>query len=119
MFLIKTAFWIGLLVLLLPTDEGQQARLYTTAAQTVERAATFCERNPNTCKAGAELWATFLKKAEFAGRMAIGLINDRKAVGGEVKPALNTQPAERGTLTPADLSPTWRGQQTRTAQRAG
>ena len=38
MFLIRMAFWLGLLVWLLPTDEHQQARLYTTALATVERA---------------------------------------------------------------------------------
>ena len=45
MFLIRLAFWLGLVVLLLPTDERQQARLYGTAVATVERVTTFCDRN--------------------------------------------------------------------------
>ena len=35
MFLIRVAFWLGLAVVLLPTDERQQARLYNTAVATV------------------------------------------------------------------------------------
>ena len=45
MFFIKLAFWLGVIVLLMPTDAQQQARLYTTATAAVERATTFCDRN--------------------------------------------------------------------------
>src|SRR5215471_13335608 len=75
MFLIRVAFWLGLVVLLLPTDERQQARLYNTALATVERATTFCERNAQACTVAAQLWATFLKKAEFGARMAVDLMS--------------------------------------------
>jgi hypothetical protein len=113
-------------VLLMPTDEGQQARLYETAAATVERATTFCDRNPNTCAAGSELWTTFIKKAEFAARMAIELVNNRNrhpeplpsgpaSDSAGVQPRLGAQPASRGTLTPADLGPAWRGRLSRAA----
>jgi hypothetical protein len=126
MFLIRVAFWIGLAVLLLPTDERQQARLYDTATTTVERVATFCDRNAQTCAAGAELWALFLKKAEFGGRMAVELISSSGRKDGDkpaVLPASDSarggaearQPAAaRGTLTPSDLSPPWRGHVHRT-----
>ena len=127
MFLIRVAFWLGLVVLLLPTDERQQARLYNTALATVERATTFCERNAQACTVAAQLWATFVKKAEFGARMAIDLLSS----GGHKEeaapqPSAHTQPASspanarakaepklptagRGTLTPADLAPAWRG----------
>jgi hypothetical protein len=128
MFLIRAAFWIGLVVLLLPTDERQQARLYGTAVATVERVTTFCERNPQTCATGADLWATFLKKAEFGARIAIDLVtsNGRReaetreraepaSTGSRPAPYRAPQaPASRGTLTPADLTPPWRGHVQRT-----
>jgi hypothetical protein len=122
MFLIRVAFWLGLVVLLLPTDERQQARVYGTVAATVERAVTFCDRNAQACAAGAEIWATFVKKAEFGVRMAIDLATSSGRKGEDAAPA-RVQPssskaqrdprapaAERGTLTPADLTPGWRGQ---------
>ena len=63
MFFIKLTFWLGVIVLLLPTDQEQQARLYTTAVHTIERATTFCDRNARTCEVAGQAWATFLKKA--------------------------------------------------------
>ena len=68
MFLIRMVFWLGLIVVLLPTDERQQARLYNTAVATVERITTFCDRNAQACNAGADFWAAFVKKAEFGAR---------------------------------------------------
>lgn len=126
MFLIRVGFWVGLAVLLLPTDERQQARLYGTAVATVERISTFCDRNAQACAAGAELWATFVKKAEFGARMAIDLVSasghkDEDAAAprsqpasAKSKPELKPASAPRGTLTPADLTPAWRGQVQRT-----
>jgi uncharacterized protein DUF5330 len=126
MFLIRVGFWVGLAVLLLPTDERQQARLYGTAVATVERVTTFCDRNAQACVAGAELWATFVKKAEFGARMAIDLVSssgrkDEDAASPRAQPASvkgkpepKPAPAARGTLTPTDLTPAWRGQVQRT-----
>jgi len=122
MFLIRVGFWVGLAVLLLPTDERQQARLYSTAVTTVERVTTFCDRNAQACAAGAELWAIFVKKAEFGARMAIDLVStsgrqDEDAASLRTQPASvkgKPAPAARGKLTPADLTPAWRGQVQRT-----
>ena len=120
MFLFRIIFWLGLAVLLLPTEENQQARLHETASATVERIATFCDRNPKTCAAGAEFWSTFVKKAEFGARIAADLITSRGqrsegtaqtsaprpngAVAAEPRPT----PAPRNTLTRDDQGPTWR-----------
>jgi hypothetical protein len=93
-FLVRAAFWLSLLILLLPTDERPQARLSGTATAAVEQAATFCERNPSTCAAGAELWALYLKKAEFALQLATKLVSDWMASGGAKHPGVlrNTEP---------------------------
>lgn len=117
MFLLRTAVIIGAAVLLLPTDEKQQARLHSSASYAVERATTFCDRNPQTCRNGSELWATFLKKAEFGARLAMDLVNDpaRGATAGPNRAAQATPPKaeprrlETGTLKPADAEPAWRG----------
>ena len=125
MFLFRLAFWIGLAILLLPSDERQQERLYATAVATVERATTFCDRNPKVCAAGGEMWSMFLKKAEFGVRMAInvagsgGRASDDAASTPQPTAAMRPEPrpspaATRGTLTPSDLTPAWRGQLQRT-----
>ena len=123
MFLIRATFWVCVIVLLLPADERQQARLYDSAAAAVARVATFCDRNPKFCAYGAELWAGFVKKAEFGARLAFDLVAGHKEEGG----AAGAEPTHargakqppsngpvRGTLTPSDLTPAWRGQATAT-----
>jgi hypothetical protein len=122
MFLIRLAFWVGLAILLLPSDERQQERLYATAVATVERATTFCDRNPKVCAASGELWAMFLKKAEFGARMAINVVGSGGRATDDAAPLppqpaslrtgpdARTSPAPRSTLTPMDLAPAWRGQ---------
>src|SRR6476660_2902051 len=123
MFLIRVAFWLGLVVVLLPTDERQQARLYNTAVATVERVTTFCDRNAQACTAGAEFWATFVKKAEFGARIAVDLVSSGGQQEGETvptpvrvepewsrpRPEPRAHPSARGAPRPADLTPGWRG----------
>jgi len=125
MFLIRLAFWLGLAVLLLPTDERQQARLYGTAVATVERVSTFCDRHAKVCSGSTEMWATFVKKAEFGARLAVDLVSNAGSKGEEAQPLVQPAAARgrsearlsapaRNTLTPSDLAPVWRN-----PQRAG
>lgn len=126
MFLVRGAFILALVVMLLPTDEANQAKVIGSAGVAVERAATFCERNAQTCAAGNELWATFLKKAEFGARLAGNMIQDymRNDNGRLAAPVVDRGPTPpggrvdathgradnyRGTLSPRDLGPPWRG----------
>jgi hypothetical protein len=130
MSLLRTGLVIVVAIMLLPTDEAQQAKVSGNASSAAERAASFCERNTATCAAGAEIWATFVKKAEFGARLAGNMIQDYLKSGparpGDVarqpidpghKPA--SAPAHaiepgRGTLTPGDIAPAWRGGVTKT-----
>ncbi|MEQ1611290.1 MAG: DUF5330 domain-containing protein [Hyphomicrobiaceae bacterium] len=132
MFILRAAFGLAVVVMLLPTDEAQQAKVAGSAGAAVERAASYCERNPATCAAGAELWATFLKKAEFGAKLAGNMIQDymkgnsrTAAAEGDrpqpLDPSHRPQPSParviepgRGTLAPSDMAPAWRGGLTRT-----
>ena len=113
MFFVKLAFWLGVVVLLLPSDEQQQARLYGNATTAVERVTTFCDRNARTCTMGAEAWSTFLKKAEFGARLVGDLISPsarQPGVDGPQPPPVNTNGKySQGTLSPMDMQPAWRG----------
>ena len=117
MFLIRTAFWLGLVVLLLPSDPQQQARLYNAAASAAHSAVTFCDRNAALCKTAGEHWAVFKTKAEFAGRMAVDLASEKLLGDGK-----SAQPAVgevRDTLSEADRAPAWRGKAGRVRHRHG
>ena len=115
MFLFRTAFCLSLVVLLLPTDAHQQAKLYNAASGAVTHAMTFCDRNASLCTQGAQHWVTFKHKLEFAGRMAVDIASEQlrgERTARQSAAAPTPHPASgagAGTLSPADLAPAWRG----------
>ncbi len=117
MFFFRTTVLLGLGVLVLPTDEASQARVYSSAKTAMSWTMTFCERNAATCTQGQQAWVIFKKKAEFGAKMAFDLVSDRNAQTADTapipqKPAVSQPGAvlpARGTLKPGDLEPAWRG----------
>lgn len=114
MFLFRTVFWLSLVVLVLPTDAQQQAKLYQSVSAAAHQAATFCDRNREICAKGAEHWATFRSKLEFGARMAMDIASERLQGDGAARPGGAPVKPVSGTLTPHDLGPAWRGVTTRT-----
>lgn len=137
MGLFRTAVIVGAVVALMPTDRNQQARLYDQAASAAKWTMTFCDRNADMCRQGGELWGVFVKKAQFAGQMALQLIQEQASRGGQVEPARaaygdetrradpvsmrpvpaleRREPApewrQRGTLRDDDMQPHWRARE--------
>lgn len=124
LFLIRTAFWLMIIVLLLPTDERQRSEVYGTAQAAVNDVATFCDRNPETCARGKDAFSVFVQKAQFGARMIMDLINNRTAPSGETAPAEDprssqmsslVEPARfdtsdsQDTLNPEDREEAWSG----------
>jgi hypothetical protein len=69
MSLLRLAFWLSVVVFMLPSDPQQQARLHAIVMSALGRVNTYCDPNDRTCGAGGEVWATFVKKAEFGLRL--------------------------------------------------
>ena len=114
MSLFRLMFVLFVAVLLLPSDPHRQAELAAHARSGIERAATFCERNPGSCAAGRELWSSFVRKAEFGLELASRLARNSLAntetrdVEPVRQPHRSAAPPSRNTLHPADLGPEWR-----------
>ena len=112
MFLIRSAFWLMLLVALIPSDPVAQARMYQTASYALHQAVTFCDRNQAVCKEAQGHWAVMKDKAAIGARMASELISERmtpKPASGPVARPLLEQPLPAAdTLLPADRNPDWR-----------
>jgi hypothetical protein len=87
LFLIRTAFWLMIIVLLLPTDQQQRSEVYGTAQAAVHDVATFCDRNPETCARGKDAFSLFVQKAQFGARMLMDLINGRTGADDQDSPA--------------------------------
>ena len=124
LFLIRTAFWLTIIVLLLPTDEQQRSEVYGTAQAAVHDVATFCDRNPETCARGKDAFGVFVQKAQFGARMLMDMINGSgetvEGSGSEIevpssKPGFLFEPASFGsdasqdTLNPEDREEAWSG----------
>ncbi|PIO98476.1 conserved exported hypothetical protein [uncultured Pleomorphomonas sp.] len=116
MFLLRTAFWLSVVIFLIPVDHAaeQQARTAevqpigaleaASAAQaTLSDMSGFCGRNPTACEIGGRVATTFMLKAQTGARMVYDFIDrslDDKAGAANV---------DHGTLTATDLAPAWRG----------
>ena len=123
LFLIRTAFWLMIIVLLLPTDERQRSEVYGTAQATVHDVATFCDRNPETCARGKDAFSVLVQKAQSGARMLIDLVNGTHESDGHsdgyeqpgparpslFEPARFVMRASQDTLVPEDREEAWMG----------
>ncbi len=75
--MIRMAFWLALIVMVLPSDREQQARLYQTATESLHRAATFCDRNAALCTQAGQHWAVFRTKLEFGAKLVFDMASER------------------------------------------
>ena len=122
MFLIRTAFWLIVLILLLPTDDRQRSEVYGTAEAAVKDVTSFCARNPETCAKGKDAFSVFMQKAQFGARMLMDFFNDETGSGGDASASLfdseaatTAEPASfdmsgsKDTLNPEDREEAWSG----------
>ena len=77
MFLIRTVFWLVILVLLMPTNKQQQSQVYGTAQAAVKDVSGFCERNPSVCATGKDAFAVFMHKARFGAEMLMSFVKGK------------------------------------------
>jgi hypothetical protein len=112
-FLIKTTFWLTLVVLLLPLGQPsttEATRIDTGAAisaasATVSDLKGFCERQPQACTVGQQAVQVVGERAQVGVKMIYDYLTERF---GPAAPARETAPTQ-GTLTERDLQIPWRG----------
>jgi hypothetical protein len=114
MSLLRLAFWLGILVFLLPSDPQQQARLHAIVMSVLGRVNTYCDPNDGTCGAGGEVWVTFVKKAEFGLRLIGDIIGGARTPPNGPQPPQdprwNGRPEQRRPRSPSEpYPPSWRG----------
>jgi hypothetical protein len=122
MFLVRSAFWIAVIIWLIPSDPAKQAEMYRTASYAVHRAATFCDRNASMCESAVVYWGIFKEKASVGAGMLGELINERLAgpqpSRAVYEPTRRSEPRETpalerprpvsDTLRPSDRALEWR-----------
>lgn len=117
MFLIRTAFWLTLIILLLPTSKEEQRAVYGTAEAAVKDVRTFCTRNPDVCDKSRDAFEVFTQKAKFGAQMLMDFVSDASSDNvqetsnmddGRRFPALFRKDSQN-TLTADDREPSWFG----------
>ena len=136
MFILRTAFWLSLVILLLPAEDppaGAQDAAYSgeglTASNVISAAQTtindisgICTRSPDVCEVGGAALDVFVRKAKYGANRVMEMLSDEPAAG-EMKaipaapverqataddPEMLKTPASQNTLKPEDMEPAWK-----------
>jgi hypothetical protein len=121
-FLLRMAFWLGLVLVLLPREKTPESeKLPQIGASEAVSAATaavsdmgqFCKRQPTACEVGGQAATVIGQRAQDGARKLYQIITDKKSpdhtgsIGG-IEDAETAAIAPRDTLTPDDLQAEWR-----------
>ncbi len=114
-FLFKTAFWLSLVILLVPADPETKAQsdepdisslqAIGAAQQAYVDMTMFCKRNPQTCETGGAALDIFEAKARTGARMVYDYLgpNDQTADSAQKKPSETAVLGSRDTQTDRNL----------------
>lgn len=129
-FLLRMAFWLSVVCVLLPSgtqSNAPNAQIDATQAATVAGAAMsdmrgFCDRQPDACEVGGKVAVALGHKAEAGARTLYEFITNKlsepsapapaEKSAAKLVPASTNRPATangtpNGTLTATDMAPVW------------
>ncbi len=123
MFLIRTFFWVSLVILLVPFGHNNSANVVGATKHAFRDMSQFCNRNVDICNISQEAWSTIKYKAEYGYNIVVAVAKDMKEnTQKEYKPTYKTQTEglrtgnqkqkasfeSQNTLSAADMEPEWR-----------
>jgi hypothetical protein len=134
-FLLRVAFWLTIVLALLPSGGAQQSAqtkvgptdAMIAAGAAVSDMTNFCDRQPEACVVGAQTAVAIGQRAQAGAKMVYEFFSEHASHGGETgsvskaksEPgagprlvAVRTAPAAPGsgsTLKGSDLDPVWQG----------
>lgn len=130
MFLLRVAFWLTIVLILLPSGgskdssntAGQGSAISATeavsaASATVSDMSHFCSRQPDACTVGSQAAAVLGQRAQAGAKMLYDFLTERYgpqatgsvATGGPSSRSAAMGKPSQNTLTPSDIAPVWRG----------
>lgn len=121
-FLLRMAFWLGLVLVLLPRDKtpesDKQPTLGTSEAMSAAGAAVsdmsqFCTRQPAACEVGGHAASVIGERAKEGAKKIYQIITDKKpdttgSISYEDEAPGDMAAARPDTLVPEDLAAEWR-----------
>jgi hypothetical protein len=121
-FLLRMAFWLGLVLVLLPRDNTpdsdkapqlKASEAVSAATAAVTDLGQFCKRQPAACEVGGQAATVIGQRAQGGARKLYQIITDKRSPDhtGSIAGSddSNSQgPVARDTLTDDDLRIEWR-----------
>jgi len=120
-FLIRTAFWLSIVVMLLPTPESAKVpeanfstgQAISAASATVSDMGQFCSRQPQACEVGSSMLSYLGHKAVASAKWAYEAMTSKSESGptalAKTQPRVIDIDGSQNTLTASDTAPGWRG----------
>jgi hypothetical protein len=119
-FLLRMAFWLGLVLVLLPRDKTPESEKApqigaTEAVQAATAAVSdmtqFCKRQPAACEVGGQAATVIGQRAQDGARKLYQIITDKRSPDhtSSIGDPLPAEVAARDTLKPDDLLQEWHG----------
>jgi hypothetical protein len=122
-FLLRMAFWLGLVLVLLPRDKTPESEklprlgaseAVSAASAVVSDMSQFCRRQPTACEVGGQAATVLNQRAQDGARKLYQIITDKRSsdrtgsIGGvENGDVSAVEAAPRDTLSPDDLLTEW------------
>lgn len=117
-FLLRVAFWLGLVLVLLPRDTAPDpsspqvnaSEAVTAAGAAMSDMSQFCTRQPAACEVGGQAATAIGHRAQEGARKLYQMITEKKpdhtsSIGGMT--VAHTYFITDDTLTPGDLDAEW------------
>jgi hypothetical protein len=121
-FLLRMAFWLGLVLVLLPRDKTPESQKAPQigAAEAVQAATAavsdmtqFCKRQPAACEVGGQAATVIGQRAQDGARKLYQIMIDKRSpdhtgsIGGGDAEARPSEAFAHDTLMPDDLLEEW------------
>jgi hypothetical protein len=131
-FLVRMAFWLSLVIVLLPTAPSQEQTsvsqveatdVLSAASAAISDIRQFCVRQPGACATGSQAIVQFGHRAQTDAKLLYQFLDERMGVDQSALAAKgtdkSTQEPSSGTLTLADLAAPWHAPQPRAKTEGG
>ena len=135
-FLLRVAFWLTIVLALLPSGGAQQSaqakvgptEAVVAAGAAVSDMSNFCDRQPGACVVGAQTAVAIGQRAQAGAKMVYEFFSDHTSHAAETGSVskskaepkhaamrtVPTSPGSQSTLKDSDLEAVWQGPPART-----